>query len=379
MKPVSVPELTLSPHMKLIQTLHGPLFVLATDTTVGRSLIEYGEWSAREIELLRQALRPGDRVIDIGANIGTHTISLAKIVGPQGSVLAFEPQPLIFQLLAANVLINRAANTELVLGACGAISGTVALAGIDYTRDGQYSALSLADLQRLSHETSAAIQTVNTFVLDDMYGADRLRLIKIDVEGMEKEVLRGAERLIERHRPTLYIENEWPETSEELLRTLASLDYRSFWHMIPLYNPDNYYGNPCNRFGHASIVNNLCIPSEMSFDAYNLQPVVDPSEHPRRSVTKKAVALNEKAAAVLSSRAASLQAAGQHGEAIALYGRALVLDPKCVAALVQLASALEALGRLEEALASYDNALAIEAENKEAIRGRVRALKQLRP
>ena len=378
MKLASAPELTLPPHVKLVQTLHGPLFVLATDNTVGRSLIEYGEWSAREIELFRLALRTGDRVIDIGANIGTHTVSLARIVGPEGSVLAFEPQPLIFQILAANVLINGATNTELVLGACSDVSGAVSLAGIDYTQDGRYSALSLADLQRLSHEASTATK-VNTVVLDDIYGADRLRLIKIDVEGMEKEVLRGAERLIERHRPILYVENEWPETSEEVLRTLASLDYRSFWHVVPLYNPDNHYGNPCNRFGHASVINNLCIPSEMSFDAYNLQPVVDPGEHPRRSVTAKAAALNKKAAAILSSRAASLQAAGQHGEAITLCSRALVVDPKCIAALIQLAGALEALGRLDEALASYDNALAIEAENKEAIRGRVRALKQLRP
>lgn len=378
MKPVSAPDLTLPPHVKLIQTLHGPLFVLATDTAVGQSLIEFGEWAAAEIKLLGRLLRPGDRVIDVGANIGTHTMSLARMVGPRGSVLAFEPQPSIFQLLAANVLINGASNAEVILGACAATSGTVALAGIDYTQDGQYSALSLADLQRPSRETPPATRPGNTFALEDVFRADRLRLIKIDVEGMETDVLRGAERIIARHRPVLYIENERPEASEKLLRTLFALDYRAFWHLVPLYNPDNYYGNGRDPFGHASIINNLCIPSEMSFDAGELRPVADPGEHPRRSAAAKATALNAKAAAMLCSRATSLRIAGRYREAIALYDRALVSDPRCVVALIQRAGTLEVLSHLDDAVVGYDAALAIEANNQEAAAGRARALKQAR-
>src|SRR5262245_3941932 len=85
---------------------HGRLCYLLTDSYIGRSLDIYGEYSEGEIDLFRQLLRPGDVAVDVGANIGALTIGMARLVGPSGAVLAFEPQRVIFDILAQNIRLN---------------------------------------------------------------------------------------------------------------------------------------------------------------------------------------------------------------------------------------------------------------------------------
>ena len=75
------------------------------DTYIGKSIKEYGEWSQGEIDFCKQILNPSDIVIEVGSNIGSHTLALSKIVN-QGVVYAFEPQNVVFQNLCANISIN---------------------------------------------------------------------------------------------------------------------------------------------------------------------------------------------------------------------------------------------------------------------------------
>ena len=74
-----------------IFTRYGEMIVPAMDTYIGRSLIEYGEWTNGDIALLEQIIRPGMTVVDVGANIGSHTLAFSKAVGKHGRVLALEP------------------------------------------------------------------------------------------------------------------------------------------------------------------------------------------------------------------------------------------------------------------------------------------------
>src|SRR5690606_28828206 len=90
----------------LRQCRHGPMLFNKRDLYVGRSLATYGEFSEAEIGLFRQILRPGGVVVEAGANIGAHTVPLARMVGESGAVVAFEPQRLQFQLLCANLALN---------------------------------------------------------------------------------------------------------------------------------------------------------------------------------------------------------------------------------------------------------------------------------
>ena len=100
-------------------------------------------------------------------------------------------------------------------------------------------------------------------MLDRVFaGLGRLRFLKIDVEGMEIDVLLGGRELILRTRPVLYVENDRPAKSEALVAYLRSLGYDLYWHTPRLYNPDNYSGNRENVFGGTLSINLFAIPSE---------------------------------------------------------------------------------------------------------------------
>src|SRR5579862_896137 len=91
---------------------HGRMLFNVNDQYVGRSLDLYGEYSEGEIDFFKQVVQPGDTVLEIGANIGSHTVFFAKAVGREGTVQAFEPQRLIFQTLCANIALNNLENVK---------------------------------------------------------------------------------------------------------------------------------------------------------------------------------------------------------------------------------------------------------------------------
>src|SRR5438034_10860239 len=85
---------------------HGRMLYNINDAYIGRSLDLYGEFSEGEAELFRQIVRPGDVVVDLGANIGVHTIVFAQAAGPRGGVMSMEPQRLDVQMLCTAVALN---------------------------------------------------------------------------------------------------------------------------------------------------------------------------------------------------------------------------------------------------------------------------------
>ena len=86
-----------------------------------------------------------------------------------------------------------------------------------------------------------------------------MRLIKVDVEGMEEAALRGAASTIGRFRPLLYVENDRPEKSDSLVRHIDSLGYRMYWHRPALFNGGNFAENPDNVFEGVASHNMLCV------------------------------------------------------------------------------------------------------------------------
>lgn len=91
---------------KLINTRYGQMLINSNDTIIGRYLDLYGEWYQAELDLLKDYIQPGFYCLDIGANVGTHTLFFANIVGKEGRIYSFEPQRVIFQLLSANIALN---------------------------------------------------------------------------------------------------------------------------------------------------------------------------------------------------------------------------------------------------------------------------------
>jgi FkbM family methyltransferase len=248
---------------------HGKMVFLACDTYIGRSLDIYGEFSELEARVFTQFLRPADVVAEVGANIGAHTVHIAKLVGSAGLVLAFEPQRVIFQLLCANIGLNELFHVRTHQAALGAECSTIKVPALDYTADNNFGGLSLREV--------SAGEDVPLLSLDSL-ALRALRMLKVDAEGMETEVLAGARDTISRLRPILYLENDRRSQSEGLIKTIGDLGYNMWWHLPPLFNPSNFRQISQNIFGGIVSVNILCLPREELARISGLRPVTGPED-----------------------------------------------------------------------------------------------------
>ena len=237
------------------------------DAYIGGSLDAYGEFSEGEVGLFRQILRPGATALDIGANIGALTLPMARMVGDAGRVIAWEPQRIVFQTLCANLALNGVGNVTALLAAATRAPGQVSVPQPDYARPGNFGALSLAG--------ATAGEAVEGRPVDAL-GLSACDFMKVDVEGMEREVLAGAAATIVRHRPVLYVENDRPEQSEALLAAILGLGYRAWWHLPPLFDRENFRGNRENIFPGTVSVNVLALPRESRFGAARMTEILAP-------------------------------------------------------------------------------------------------------
>ncbi|MFH1019050.1 MAG: FkbM family methyltransferase [Pseudomonadota bacterium] len=239
---------------KLKQCRHGQMLFNINDQYIGRAFDVYGECNEGEINLFDQIVREGQVVVDVGANIGDLTLFFAKKVGLGGAVHAFEPQRLVFQTLCANMALNSIVNTFCHNAALGVERGEVVVPLIaPWGQEYNFGGMALG-----GHQQG---ERVPLFPLDDL-GLTACHFIKIDVEGMELDVLLGAQALIRACRPVLYVENDRQDKSAPLIRHLDALDYALYWHRPFLYNPQNFANNPENIFGNIGSHNMLCLPRE---------------------------------------------------------------------------------------------------------------------
>jgi FkbM family methyltransferase len=250
---------------------HGPLLFLRGDQYIGRSLELYGEFSEQEADLFVQIVRPGDVIIEVGANIGAHTVHLAQLTGPGGLVHAFEPQRVIFQMLCANVALNGLLNVHTHHAGAGSSKTQLQVPPLDYAAVGNFGGMSLLPTP------AAGSETVPVLPLDSI-DLPALKLLKVDVEGMEHEVLSGARQTIARHRPFLYVENDREDKSAALIRLIDELGYHMYWHLPALYNPANFAANPENIFPGIVSVNMLCIPKEATLSIAGFRQVSGPDD-----------------------------------------------------------------------------------------------------
>jgi FkbM family methyltransferase len=228
---------------------HGVFVYNTHDAVIGRSLDAYGEWCEFELDLLTQLIKPMDFVLDIGANIGTHTVCFAKVVGEQGFVIAFEPQRLAFVTLCANVALNALTNVAPMQRGVGRETGMTCSPLYDPRQEQNFGSATI-----IGHTSGDSVPVMR---VDDV-NLPRCNLIKVDVEGMECDVLEGARQTIARHRPILFVENNEVARSESVLRTIDSLDYDAYWLIGPIYRSNNFFANPVNIFPDIAEGNVIC-------------------------------------------------------------------------------------------------------------------------
>ncbi|MBR0650844.1 FkbM family methyltransferase [Roseomonas terrae] len=191
-----------------------------------------GAWEPAETDFILTVLEPGDGFIDVGANIGWFSILAAQAVGPQGRVHAFEPRADLSRRLRQSVADNgfdERCRIEAI--ALGAEEGAIELAWAPDERNPGHSFL----VPGAMPEGAVSLGRVPVRPLDALGIEGPVRLIKIDVEGAEPLVLRGAQALIARDRPVLLVEvfPHWLSrvsgtTAEALLTQLREWGYRLF-------------------------------------------------------------------------------------------------------------------------------------------------------
>jgi len=183
---------------------------------LGHQILQTGSFDPREVKLTLDMLllrrkHYGDGVvaIDCGANIGVYTIEWAKMMTGWGSVLSVEAQERIYYALAGNIAINNCFNAIAVHGAVSSESGVMQIPNPNYLVPSSFGSLELR--QSSSNEYIGQpidyqnLVNVRKLALDE-YNLPRVDFIKIDVEGMEMEVLHGAAQSIERSHPVMLIE-----------------------------------------------------------------------------------------------------------------------------------------------------------------------------
>ncbi len=188
---------------------------------IGLATLLQGGFETAEMEYLRAHVSSGATFIDVGANVGLYTVAMAGAVGPAGHVMAFEPLVENLQRLRSNVALNHLTNVSAHGSALGDRDGSIEL---KLATDPAYPSL-MAVAQGRAKGSS---RTVPIAKLDSVWtgaGSPPVSAIKIDVEGAEMMVLRGAERVLATCSPLLQVEANTAQHLEELAAWLQTRGY----------------------------------------------------------------------------------------------------------------------------------------------------------
>jgi len=181
-----------------------------------------------EIECLKQLIKEGDTVVDLGANIGYYTLILAQLVGKSGHVYAFEPDPLNFEILSKNVKENKHDNVTLVQKAISDKNGKVKL---------YVSKRNLASHRIFDAEDKRKSIEVDVTTLDEYFQKFEkpVNFIKMDVEGAEGATILGASKIIEDSKNLVIMMEYFPkwiekfgDVPEEILKSLIEKKFKLF-------------------------------------------------------------------------------------------------------------------------------------------------------
>ena len=206
----------------------GSEILVPLDDYVGRAVFFVGDLDRKVSAVIARIVGPGDVVLDIGANLGLVTMQLAHLVGESGRVHAFEPNPAMVEILTQTLERNAARNVELHSYGLGSEDGQIELA-IPIGHAGQAS----MTRSRWTDGAETVVVPVHTLtsVMRDR-GIGSVRLMKIDVEGFEMEVLRGAEQWLA-SSPVEFILFESNDSlgdgaADPVISFLVELGYRIF-------------------------------------------------------------------------------------------------------------------------------------------------------
>jgi FkbM family methyltransferase len=194
------------PHRSVtrVTTEAGDVFEANLSSTLEWQLWAFGGFEPHFAKLFDLLVRPGDRCVDVGANIGVHTVRLARLArlaGRDGEVIAVEPDPELARRAERNAALNGLGNVRVVNAAASDTAGEMRL----YRPSPWDTNRARASLLHHPYLTGDATN-VPVVTLDEVCAGRRIALIKIDVEGHEAAVVRGAAAIIARDAPSIVFE-----------------------------------------------------------------------------------------------------------------------------------------------------------------------------
>jgi FkbM family methyltransferase len=209
------------------------------DTAVGASLRVHGEFARTELDFLLDHAGPAATLIDVGANIGAIGLPFAH-QRQDWRVLAIEAHRGMSGILAANALNNRLFNVDVFNAAAAAEAGLAAFPALPLAGQINFGAIGFG-------QVDGPVETVRKAALDDI-APDDTRLIKIDVEGFEPEVLKGASRLLAGHQAVWLVEAavQHPAAAASAIATFMDAGYGVYWFYAPFVTPNAPKGGAIN-------------------------------------------------------------------------------------------------------------------------------------
>lgn len=203
----------------------------AGDDAVGASLRRHGEFARAERDLLL-SMADADRggMLDVGANIGALGLPFAR-ARPGWQVVAVEAHRGLAGLHAANAVNNHLYNVDTITSAAGPERGWVDFPSAPLGQNGNFGSMGLG-------ATGVPMVATPVVTLDDVAPCDT-RVVKLDVQGYEREALRGAERLLHQTRPAWLVEASGSGGADELIALFTDAGYETFWFWSPFvtYRP----------------------------------------------------------------------------------------------------------------------------------------------
>lgn len=199
-------SIVLNNNVAYTKGVYGDFLTLNRDKTIGSTIAAVGVWANSDIELFKKVIASNDFVVDVGANIGHHTIVFSKLVGRAGKVISFEPQKMIYNLLAANVALNACDNVTLFNTCVGSKCEYLNLYPISYEGEENFGALGVnLDKQDIAGERCYS-NKLDYFISSLDFDVRHVSFIKIDVQSFEFYVLQGALLTITNFNPIVFLE-----------------------------------------------------------------------------------------------------------------------------------------------------------------------------
>jgi FkbM family methyltransferase len=217
--------------IKEIRTKDHLFLVLEKDTFINECLEKYGHWEKPTMDICRSYLKSDSYVIEVGAHIGSHTVILSDIC-KDGVVYSFELQKLIFQLLNANLLLNTCKNVYTYMEAASDENKIESIGEIDYQNMTKFN----SGLGSLNAVRQYQGYPINIISLDHKFSEiKKLDLIKIDAEGHEVPVLKGAKELIKKFKPLILTEFD-VKNKQEIIDLLPEYKFEDVSYSYELNN-----------------------------------------------------------------------------------------------------------------------------------------------